>query len=104
MGHGRGVTRRIALAARNNALWCAVCRSHDDLVAGCIVNVTGEVAGLSNVFSVDGEDARAWRGVAAAAARVAPGRALVGWASGDGVASARSAGFEVTGPLTVWIR
>lgn len=76
----------------------------DDFVAGCIVNVTGEVAGLSNLFSSDGDDARTWSEALSAASPLAPGRVLVGWESGDGVDAARSAGFETIGPLTVWIR
>ncbi|KGN30555.1 hypothetical protein N802_06980 [Knoellia sinensis KCTC 19936] len=76
----------------------------DDFVAGCLVNVTGEVAGLSNHFSLDGDAERTWHGAASAAAALVPERALVAWESGAGVAAARSAGFEAIGPLTVWIR
>lgn len=76
----------------------------DDFAAGCIVNVTGEVAGLSNLFSSDGDDTRTWTGAISAASRLAPGHVLVGWESSDGVDAARSAGFETIGPLTVWIR
>ncbi|MEO7269305.1 MAG: hypothetical protein ABIW49_08890 [Knoellia sp.] len=74
------------------------------LTAGCVVNVTGQVAGISNVFATDGDEARAWLGAAAAASAVAPGLPLVGWESGDGVAAARAAGFDTIGPLTVWSR
>ncbi|MFC7488284.1 hypothetical protein ACOCJ7_09720 [Knoellia sp. CPCC 206453] len=76
----------------------------EHVTAGCIVNVTGQVAGITNVFAADGDDARAWVGAAAAAALVAPGHHLVGWESGDGVAAARAARFDTIGPLTVWIR
>lgn len=82
----------------------AAAEGDDDFAAGCIVNVTGEVAGLTNVFSADEDQARTWRGAVAAAAAVAPGLSVVAWESSDGVELARSAGFEVIGPLTVWIR
>ena len=71
--------------------------------AGCIVNTSGTTAGLTNHFAVDDDAHRAWRGAARAAAALLPGHDLVAWESGDGVDAARNSGFEVIGPLTVWI-
>ncbi|MGW5238202.1 hypothetical protein ACWEOW_04670 [Monashia sp. NPDC004114] len=82
-------------------------RSHPggDIVAGCIVNITGEVAGVSNLFDSDGGDPeRTWRGAATAAHEVVDGIPLVGWEAGDSLAAAVAAGCERIGPLTVWIR
>ncbi len=76
----------------------------EHVTAGCVVNVTGQVAGISNVFDTNGDDARAWLARPLRPQLVAPGRHLVGWESGDGVAAARAAGFDTIGPLTVWIR
>lgn len=76
----------------------------DPFAAGCIVNVTGEVAGVGNLWAADGDDARAWLGAVAASAPIAGKRPLVGWEAGDGLAAATATGFEEIGPLTVWIR
>jgi len=74
------------------------------VVAGAILHVTGEVAGLGNVFALDGDDHRAWREAAASAREVAPGIPLVGWEAGDTVAAAVATGCERLGPLTVWLK
>lgn len=65
--------------------------------AGCIVTTTGAVSGLSNVFG------NAIEAVSAAAAAF-PGRDLVGYESGDALATALRAGFQTVGDLTVWKR
>ena len=75
-----------------------------EVVAGGIVNVTGEVAGLGNLFDRDGDVERVWRGAATAAREVVGGIPLVGWEAGAGRAAAVAAGCERLGPLTVWIR
>ena len=73
-------------------------RASDDpaspVVAGAIVNVTGEVAGLGNLFSRDGDVERAWAAGAAAAREVAGGIPLVGWEAGASVDAAVAAGCE----------
>jgi hypothetical protein len=74
------------------------------VVAGAIVNVTGEVAGLGNIFARDGDEHRAWREAAAAAREVAAGIPLVGWEAGASVDAAVAAGCERLGPLTVWLK
>jgi len=74
------------------------------VVAGAIVNVTGEVAGLGNLFSRDGDVERAWAAGAAAAREVAGGIPLVGWEAGASVDAATAAGCERIGPLSVWLK
>ena len=71
---------------------------------GAILNVTGEVAGLGNVFALDGDEERAWASAAAAARTVADGIPLVGWEAGSSVAAATAAGCERLGPLSVWLK
>ncbi len=73
-------------------------------MAGAIVHVTGEVAGLGNLFARDGDGHRAWREAAAAAREIAPGLPLVGWEAGAGLAAALAAGCEGVGALTVWLK
>jgi hypothetical protein len=73
-------------------------RSGGRIVAGAILNRSGDVVGISNVFGGD------WAGAVATAARLYPGLALVGYAAGDDLAAARREGFDVIGPLRVWMR
>lgn len=83
-------------------------RASDDptspFVTGAVVNVTGEVAGLGNVFSRDGDVERAWRAAAAAARAVVGTTPLVGWEAGASVEAAVAAGCERLGPLSVWLK
>jgi hypothetical protein len=67
------------------------------IVAGCIVTLTGAVAGVSNVFG----DAREALGAVAAAS---DGRDLVGYENSDALAAALEAGFRTVGGLVVWKR
>lgn len=81
--------------------------SHDGdapVVAGGIVNVTGEVAGLGNLFSQDGDQERTWRGALRTVRDLVGGLPVVGWEAGDGIRAATAAGCEQLGPLTVWVR
>jgi hypothetical protein len=83
-------------------------RASDDpmspFASGAVVNVTGEVAGLGNVFSRDGDAERAWATAAAAARTVTDGLPLVGWEAGASVDAAVGAGCERLGPLSVWLK
>ncbi len=74
------------------------------VVAGAIVNVTGEVAGLGNLFARDGDEHQAWREAAAAAREVGSGIPLVGWEAGASLDAALAAGCERLGPLAVWLK
>jgi hypothetical protein len=74
------------------------------VVAGGIVHVTGEVAGLGNLFTHEGDPEGAWRSAASAAREVAGGRPLVGWEAGSGLDAAVAAGCERLGPLSVWLK
>jgi len=71
-------------------------------VAAC--NRTGEVVGLSNVFTLGNAD-EGHRAMCVAAARsVFPGRSLVGYEAGQDLAAFLELGFEPIGPLRVWLR
>jgi hypothetical protein len=69
------------------------------IVAGAILNATGDVVGLSNVF---GE--AQWRELPAVAAAVFPGRPIVGYEHGDALEEALAAGFAPLHPLRIWVR
>lgn len=74
------------------------------IVAGAILSVSGPVAGIGNLFAVDGDESRVWSEVAAHARELTGGLALVGWEAGDSLDQAVAAGCVRLGPLTVWIR
>jgi len=70
------------------------------IVAGAVVNHTGPVTGISNLFAVDGNLDEAWAG----ALSTLPDRRVVGYESGPALAAALRLGFAPTGPLRVWLR
>ncbi|WP_113704502.1 hypothetical protein [Nonomuraea lactucae] len=82
----------------------AVLSGHRDgeIVYGSVLNLSGRVAGLSNLFARDGDDDAAWTGTLAMAAELFPGRPLVGYEVD--VDPARRHGFVVAGPLRVWLK
>ncbi|MCX4782905.1 hypothetical protein [Streptomyces sp. NBC_01264] len=74
------------------------------ILAGAAANRTGQVVGISNVFSADGTpDDEAWAGALTLAAALWPGLALVGYESGDDLDTALRHGFTAIGPLRVWV-
>ena len=79
-------------------------RPASPVVAGAIVNVTGEVAGLGNVFAPRRRRGAGVGAAAAAAREVADGIPLVGWEAGASVDAAVAAGCERLGPLSVWLK
>ena len=80
-------------------------RSNDaEVAAGAIINVTGEVVGLSNVFSEDQDAHAVWRDLQGVVATGFPGHAIVGYERGDDLAAAIASGFAPLDPLRVWHR
>ncbi|MCY0940315.1 hypothetical protein [Streptomyces antarcticus] len=74
------------------------------IVAGAVVNRTGPVVGVSNLFARgDTPVGAAWAGTLAAVAARWPGLPVVGYESGDDLDAALRAGFTTLGPLRVWI-
>ncbi|MGW1775254.1 hypothetical protein [Streptomyces sp. NPDC002104] len=74
------------------------------ILAGAAVNRTGDVVGISNVFSADGTpDDEAWTGALALTGSLWPGLAVVGYESGDDLDTALRHGFTAIGPLRVWV-
>ncbi len=74
------------------------------IVAGAVANRTGDVVGLSNVFTPADEQARYWPGCVAGAIDAFPGLPLVGYERGADLMFALEAGFSTMEPLRVWIR
>ncbi|GGO68693.1 hypothetical protein [Nonomuraea cavernae] len=73
-----------------------------ELVCGSVLNLSGRVAGVSNVFAHGCPEDTAWAGTIALAAELFPGRALAGY-EGDVTAAVRH-GFAPIGPLRVWLK
>ncbi|MEU0571067.1 hypothetical protein ABZ297_37530 [Nonomuraea sp. NPDC005983] len=76
-------------------------RRDGGIVCGSVLNGTGRVVGVSNVFA-DGCDLdSAWQGTVDQAAALFPGHHLVGYES-DPEPAIRQ-GFTTTGPLRIWL-
>ncbi len=73
------------------------------IVAGAVANRTGDVVGLSNVFTPPGEKVPFWAGAIAVVHHKFPDLPLVGYESGEELALAQSLGFETLGLLRVWL-
>ena len=71
-----------------------------DIVCGSVLNATGQVVGVSNVYGCDLD--AAWSGTLSMAAALFPGRPLVGY-EGDPEPALRH-GFTTIGPLRVWLK
>ncbi|WP_327087980.1 hypothetical protein OIE66_37550 [Nonomuraea sp. NBC_01738] len=72
-----------------------------EIVCGAVLNASGEVVGVSNVFASGRELDEAWAGVLAMAVRLFPRRPLVGYETET--ATALRHGFTAIGPLRVWL-
>jgi hypothetical protein len=74
----------------------------NQIVGGAIANRTGDVVGLSNVFTRANDEAPDWAGGVGAAIDAFPGLAVVGYEAGDDLDEARAVGFDVLHPLRIW--
>src|SRR5262249_23569545 len=85
--------------------WGAVLAAEggDQVVAGAIVTCGPWVAGISSFCACPGDGPEPWPGCLAVASSLFPGRALVGYESGDELIRAERHGFERIGRLRVWI-
>jgi len=71
--------------------------------AGCIVNLSPGVAGLSNVFSIAEPASGIFETAACAATAFAPGLPLVGYERGEAFKAAIATGFKSVGKLRIWL-
>ncbi len=86
------------LAASDNAV----------VLAGVVLNRSGSVVGVSNLFTsaagrAAAEPGAIWGDVVAVAATLFPGSPLVGYEKADDLGPAVDAGFRTVGPLRVWL-
>jgi len=81
-----------------------LCGSVDgSIVAGAIVNRTGDVVGVSNLFTTIGDLYDAWSGCLSYLEAAHPGWAVVGYEAGEALAAARRQGFGSVGALRIWL-
>ena len=76
----------------------------DEIIAVAAAHLTGEVVGLSNVFSARLAAAELYPEVVAWTSRRFPERPLVGYEHGEDLRAALTAGFRAIGGLRVWAR
>jgi hypothetical protein len=74
------------------------------IVAGAVVNRTGDAAGVSNLFTDVGDVDGAWNGCLGYLDRAFPGSAVVGYEAGEALAAAHRQGFGSVGQLRVWLK
>ncbi len=78
--------------------------AHGEVVARAVANLASGVVGLSTVAASDGWLDETWRSVAAAAQGHFPDTPVVGYEEGAALASAVRHGFDVIGPVRIWMR
>ncbi len=74
------------------------------IVAGAIANRTGEVVGLSNIFTPEQGAEHYWEGLLATIGACYPGLPIVGYERDESLTIALRVGFTALGPLRVWIK
>ena len=72
--------------------------------AGAIVNDSGPVVGVSNVFGTAVDDPATWTEIAAVITSAFPSLPIVGYERGDRLHAALAGGFEEIGALRVWLQ
>ncbi len=77
---------------------------HGQPVGGGILNHHAGVVGHSNLFAEARHGEAIRRGLIAQAASLYPGEPLVGYEHGDDLDEALRTGFELLGPLRVWLK
>lgn len=105
-GDGEDAPPRVFLPAllADSAIAVMAAYQNEQIVAGAIASHTGDVVGLSNVFTPAGEAAHYWAGCVDRVMATFPGLPLVGYEGGDELATAQALGFATVGPLRVWVK
>jgi hypothetical protein len=73
------------------------------IIARAVANRTGPVVGLSNVFAPPGRDDVVWTGCINQIRSFFPSIPVVGYEKGSSLQTANSLGFDLVGPLRVWM-
>jgi hypothetical protein len=99
-----GILRAELFADPANRVFAGRHTDRAPIVAGAILNATGRVVGVSNVFSEPPDAMAVWRDLQGVAAMAFPSRTIVGYESGDRLAHAIESGFSALQPLRIWRR
>lgn len=75
----------------------------DALVAGVLLHLAKRVVGVSNLFVRELPSTDVWLWCLPSVSEAAAGRPLVGYLPEKAAGAALRSGFEVLGPLTVWV-
>jgi len=75
-----------------------------EVVAGAVLNRTGVVVGLSNVFSLDVPLDEVWADLVALSGQQFSSCPIVGYARDEDLTAAIATGFEDLAQLTVWLQ
>lgn len=73
-------------------------------VAGCILNVTKLVVGISNAFVLDTDLSNLWHDLPLVANETFPDVPMVGYERGQDLEAALAVGFQAIGDLRVWVK
>jgi hypothetical protein len=102
--HGGGAVFRPELL-HHPAVTVLAVRQAGTVVGGAVANASdGGVVGVSNVFTVNDDVDRIWRGAVAAVSAHHRAATLVGYESGADLDAALGVGFVGAGRLRVWLR
>jgi hypothetical protein len=84
----------------------AVLAAYQDrqIIAGAVASHSGQVVGLSNLFAPAGQAAAVWTRCINFMQILFTGLPVVGYERGAELEIARSLGFDVAGPLRVWVQ
>jgi hypothetical protein len=96
------VVRAVLLVHDSVAVLAA--RAGERVVAGAILKRGANVVGISNFFADEDVVSPSWSGFLSIARSIFATSTFVGYESGDRLAAAQRDGFEIAGPLRVWIR
>ncbi len=75
-----------------------------NIVAGAVANLSETVVGYSNLFVHDQNPDNYWIEMIELIRKCYPGKPIVGYEHGDGLATALRLGFTILGDLNVWIK
>jgi hypothetical protein len=80
------------------------CEREPDVLAGAILNRTGPVVGISNVFSQGMALDEVWDELGDFSAHEFPSLPVVGYARGENLNAALAVGFAALAPLRIWLQ
>lgn len=90
------------LQDQNNAFLGGYQNGH--MVAGCILNLTKPVVGISNAFALGIDLADLWHDLPLIANQTFPEVPMVGYERGEDLKAALDAGFQGIGNLRLWVK